>query len=680
MVDAIAAGIAFGRNPMKPARKEIVIEAVKGLAEDIVNGHRTPYRAVVHENRTVKVTAPPSKSSSADETDRMLHSYPFYRDIAQLVIDLESHNGEKPLDIEWAVDSQKKIWLLQSRTITTLDDRGIRIPPGLWTRKIADDLWADRLTPFLAHHMVTSAPRFDLSRALKILGVPVTRPTLKVIHGYLYINCINIKTGLAYLPPKFRSSELKDLLPPSARTDIPLSPLGWKFAFIGLRSILLFILQPSATPLICIWRAKHALDAINGKVDRVSAMPDNSPQLTMDKIQASLETLTRLQIKNQWPYFFATFMTWVLRWLAMNRLGLSHADFLSLLTENANNVSIDIEQNFRKAAQEIFRHKDLADIFQNSSATLSVEDLPPAIRIELNNILSQYGCRSRHRTLFIKRWSESPTEVIGILQSLVRNQLNPTAASQNRRLPEVKPGDTQPTESATDRKSSSLADSLFTSAGSGLPFSRLFLHLITRLTRRFLDLREDLRFALDRILYIIRRTLLTLGEQTGLGEKVMFLTDDELKILVFGKLDYIEAKRKALYRYNEFIRPFDVATFYNEGLAENDFNLHGNLIRGIGTSPGRVSGPAKIVDDPAHVDIQTGDILIAKNTDPGWTPILSIAGGMVMEEGGLLNHCSIVARELGVPSVVGIHQATRRLKDNDLITIDGGLGIIIIED
>jgi pyruvate,water dikinase len=53
---------------------------------------------------------------------------------------------------------------------------------------------------------------------------------------------------------------------------------------------------------------------------------------------------------------------------------------------------------------------------------------------------------------------------------------------------------------------------------------------------------------------------------------------------------------------------------------------------------------------------------------------------MVVEEGGLLNHCSIVARELGVPSVVGVHRATRRIQDNDLITIDGGLGVIRIED
>ena len=123
-----------------------------------------------------------------------------------------------------------------------------------------------------------------------------------------------------------------------------------------------------------------------------------------------------------------------------------------------------------------------------------------------------------------------------------------------------------------------------------------------------------------------------------------------------------------------------MATFYNDGLAENEFQSDTNLIRGIGTSPGRVSGRAKIVRDPSKADIRYGDILIAKNTDPGWTPILSIAGGMVMEEGGLLNHCSIVARELGVPSIVGVHQATRRIKDNDLITIDGGLGVVALEE
>jgi pyruvate,water dikinase len=85
------------------------------------------------------------------------------------------------------------------------------------------------------------------------------------------------------------------------------------------------------------------------------------------------------------------------------------------------------------------------------------------------------------------------------------------------------------------------------------------------------------------------------------------------------------------------------------------------------------------VEDPSRADITDGDILIAINTDPGWTPVLSMVRGMVVEEGGLLNHCSIVARELGIPAIVGVRQATQKIPDGTVITIDGGLGLIRIE-
>jgi pyruvate,water dikinase len=202
---------------------------------------------------------------------------------------------------------------------------------------------------------------------------------------------------------------------------------------------------------------------------------------------------------------------------------------------------------------------------------------------------------------------------------------------------------------------------------------------MTRITRRFLDLREELRFALDRILFVIRQTLLSLGDQTGLGDKIMFLDGAELADLIAEKKTRREIVNLARQRYESFIQPFVPATFYNDGLAEDEFQTNGTVFKGIGTSPGRASGRAKIVDDPGRADIRRGDILIAKNTDPGWTPILSIVGGMVMEEGGLLNHCSIVARELGVPSIVGIRGATRLIQDNDRVTIDGGLGVVLIE-
>ena len=108
--------------------------------------------------------------------------------------------------------------------------------------------------------------------------------------------------------------------------------------------------------------------------------------------------------------------------------------------------------------------------------------------------------------------------------------------------------------------------------------------------------------------------------------------------------------------------------------------MEGKVLRGIGTSPGKVSGRARIVKDPTRVKLNCDEILVAENTDPGWTPILSTIKGMVVEEGGLLNHCSIVARELGIPSVVGVRQAARIIADGATITIDGGMGLVRIEE
>ncbi|MGD9302266.1 MAG: PEP/pyruvate-binding domain-containing protein, partial [Desulfobacterales bacterium] len=422
MVNAIAAGIAFGRNPMQPASDEIVIEAVKGLAEDLVSGRRSPYRAVVDSDGIVELTPPESISRPAHRIDPMLHLYTFWPEIARLVRRLETHNGKKPLDIEWAVDVDRKIWLLQSRPITTLKDGIQEIPAGLWTRKIANDLWADRLTPFLAHHMVTRAHQFDLTRPLGILGLPVTRPTLTVINGYLYINCKNVQTGLGYVPPGLQLPELTHLLPPSARMNHLPDPSWWKLVSIGLRSILLFFLEPGVNPLICLWLAKRHRRKINQQIDQIAGRQAASAQATMGNIQAALGTLSLLQTYNQWPYFFATFSTWILRWLTVYYMGFSHAEFLRRISDKADNVTIDIERDFRDMARVLAADADLADRFLSERADQLAADQPQKVQNWLNNFLARYGCRSRHRTLLIKRWIETPEEVIGILQSLVRDR------------------------------------------------------------------------------------------------------------------------------------------------------------------------------------------------------------------------------------------------------------------
>jgi len=173
--------------------------------------------------------------------------------------------------------------------------------------------------------------------------------------------------------------------------------------------------------------------------------------------------------------------------------------------------------------------------------------------------------------------------------------------------------------------------------------------------------------------------LLAFGRHSGLGEDGLFLKIDELQKIVDERWSPEEADRKARERKRTFLEPVEVSTFYIDGRPVEDFAFDADVLRGTGTSPGRVTGRARIVADPSKIPIHQGDIIVAGNTDPGWTPILSTAVGVVAEEGGLLNHCSIVARELKIPAVVGIRGATRRIADGARLTIDGGLGLVRVD-
>jgi pyruvate,water dikinase len=98
-------------------------------------------------------------------------------------------------------------------------------------------------------------------------------------------------------------------------------------------------------------------------------------------------------------------------------------------------------------------------------------------------------------------------------------------------------------------------------------------------------------------------------------------------------------------------------------------------LTGMGVSPGRITGTARVVTDPRFgAYIEPGEILVAPVTDVAWTPLFAQAGGLVVEVGGLLSHGSIVAREYGVPTVVGVAGATRSIRTGDRISVDGSTG------
>jgi pyruvate,water dikinase len=646
MVRATVAGVAFSRDPLRPERSGIIIEAVKGHAESLVSGQRSPCRVRVgRDGRVLVETRSPSYL-------RLVRRTP-WRDIAGLVRRLENSYGGQALDVEWALDHLKVLWLLQVRPITASSEEGMLPPAGAWTRKIADDLWADRLEPFMAEVMLNHAPRFDLSRISRLAGIRPVQPALAVINGYLYVNCEGIRRTIAHLPRPLRFKHLSALLPAGWRLDdIPPPPAG-TLARVLLRMILLPFKERSMLPFLCLRSAPRAVLRLRSRLRWQG--PDAAPTAAalLDRLKTDLESLALIQENNQWPYFHATLFVWILRWLAVDCLKMDGSAFLAMLSCGAKNVTIEIERWFRAMSLCIGADPHLKDRFLSEPAAHLARALPAGIRADLEAFLQQHGFRSRHRTLLLKRWAEAPEEVVGILQSLVRHPHGMEALTESAR------GTARPE--------------------SPHPRFQFVLQPLAGAARRFLDLREELRFLLDEALFRIRQDLLALGRSCGLGDAVFFLKLHEIEEQVAGRLSLQDAASRAAQRRRRFLTPFEPGVFWVDGRPEYDFCAGGTALRGIGTSAGRVTGRAVVVEDPAAACIRRGDVVVARHTDPGWTPVFSLIGGIVMEEGGLLNHCSIVARELGIPSIVGVNRATQLIPDGARVTLDAGAGMVWVE-
>lgn len=271
------------------------------------------------------------------------------------------------------------------------------------------------------------------------------------------------------------------------------------------------------------------------------------------------------------------------------------------------------------------------------------------------------------------KWGTDPDLALRIVERLRHAPDDRDPAAATRRLAEQR-------TAAVDRAASAMRG----------PRRRLF-GLAVRNAALYAREREATKAALVRALFESRRALNELAARHGIDrEDVYLLLEHELEAAIRRPADFTavlaerRAQRAALQQRQP---PFwferhvpDPATWPRRGAVEPGPTAAPVRLQGVGVSTGVVTGRARVVLDPNEAtELEPDEILVAPQTDPAWTPLFLGAAGVVVERGAVLSHAAIVARELGVPAVVGVDGATTRLPTGTLVTIDGTTGSVEVD-
>jgi pyruvate,water dikinase len=292
--------------------------------------------------------------------------------------------------------------------------------------------------------------------------------------------------------------------------------------------------------------------------------------------------------------------------------------------------------------------------------------------------LERYGSRGLAEIDFGRtRWRDDPTPLMQALQSYLRiddERLAPDAVFRR------------------GEQSALEALSRLETAARRSPGGWLKARLVGWLARRvraLLGLRESPKFFIIRLMGLLHAGLLESGRECVLAgqlsraDDLFFLRLPELDALAAGEpRDWpaLVAARRATFEREQLRRQIprvllsDGTAIY-EGLG-SAAAADGDALRGEPVSPGVAEGLVHVVLDPHATQLAPGEILVCPGTDPAWTPLFLAAGGLVTEVGGLMTHGSVVAREYGIPAVVGVDRATERLRTGQRIRLDGSTGQI----
>ncbi|MDM5306067.1 phosphoenolpyruvate synthase [Peribacillus frigoritolerans] len=290
--------------------------------------------------------------------------------------------------------------------------------------------------------------------------------------------------------------------------------------------------------------------------------------------------------------------------------------------------------------------------------------------------LGKYGMRCAGEIDITKtRWSEKPTTLVPVILSNIKNfELN----ASNRKFEQGRQEALKKEQEILDRLKQ-LPD--------GEQKAKETKRMIS-LIRNFIGYREYPKYGMVNRYFVYKQAILKEAEQLVQAnvihekEDIYYLTFEELhEVVRTNKLDYqIISKRKDEYKLYEKLTPPRVITSDGEiivGEYKRD-NLMAEAIVGLPVSSGVIEGRARVILNMEDADLEDGDILVTTFTDPSWTPLFVSIKGLVTEVGGLMTHGAVIAREYGLPAVVGVVNATKLIKDGQRIRVNGTEGYIEI--
>jgi phosphoenolpyruvate synthase/pyruvate phosphate dikinase len=677
MVFPQAAGILFTADPVTGNRKIASVEASFGLGEALVSGlvnadvYRVRDGEVVEKavgTKQLAILASPAGGTREQAIELERQNEPTLTErqvvrLAQLGRRIEAHFG-RPQDIEWClVDDDFQI--VQSRPITTLfpiPEAGDR-ENHVYVSVGHQQMMTDPMKPLGLSVWQLTTPR-PMSEAGGRLFVDVTQPLASPASR------ANLLGALGKSDPLIRDAletvlDRGDFIPSLPNEGPAWAPPGGGHAAIETDPAIV-------TELIA--RSEASIATLKHDIRKKSGSG------LLDFILAHIQELKRIQFdpKSMQVIMAGMEATW---WLSDQlQAWLGEKNAADSLTQSVpNNVTSEMGLALLDVADVIRPHPDVVAFLRHVEDEGFLDELPQLAggreaRDAILAWLDKYGMRGVGEIDITRpRWSERPTMLVPILLGHIEN-FAPGAAE--RRFEQGRQEALKKEEELLER---------LRALPDGERKAEETKRMIDRV-RTFAGYREYPKYGMVSRYFVYKQALLE--EADRLVQARVLRERDDIFYLRFQEIqdvvrtnqvdDQLIAERKDAFRSYRALTPPRVLTSDGEVVAgayrREDFPA-GALV-GLPVSAGTIEGRARVILDMAEADLEAGDILVTAYTDPSWTPLFVAIKGLVTEVGGLMTHGAVIAREYGLPAVVGVEHATRLIRDGQRIRVHGGDGYI----